>query len=199
MISYIQGQVMAVGKRHCTLLTSGGVGYRLALPAHTIGELPAAGENAALHTSLIVREDAMELYGFATPEERDTFVVLTGISRVGARTALAILSIFRPQELQDLVAREDARAFASVPGIGAKTSQHILLELKYKLKNIPSDTQRGASAAPSALADAMGALAGLGYAEEECGPLLRDLLKEEPDLAANELIRLALKKLGKGK
>ena len=100
----------------------------------TLSALPGKGEHIALYTSLAVREDALELFGFATFEERQTFEVLVSISKVGARTALSILSIYRPDDLRRIVFEEDVMALTRVSGIGKKTAQHVFLELKYKLK-----------------------------------------------------------------
>ena len=96
MIAYIEGRLAEVWGNACLVVTEGGVGYEVALPAHTLAALPGKGGSVALYTSLAVREDALELFGFASFEERQTFEVLVSISKVGARTALAILSIFGP-------------------------------------------------------------------------------------------------------
>ena len=100
MIAYLEGRLAEIWGNACLLVTEGGVGYEVALPAHTLAALPGRGEHLTLYTSLAVREDALELFGFATFEERQTFEVLVSISKVGARTALGILSIFRPDDLR---------------------------------------------------------------------------------------------------
>ena len=134
MIAYLEGRLAETWGNACLIVTEGGVGYEVALPAHTLAALPDRGEPLALYTSLAVREDALELFGFASFEERQTFEVLVSISKVGARTALAILSIFRPDDLRRLVLEDDVLALTRVSGIGKKTAQHVFLELKYKLK-----------------------------------------------------------------
>ncbi|MDO5484639.1 MAG: Holliday junction branch migration protein RuvA, partial [Desulfovibrionaceae bacterium] len=134
MIAYLEGRLAEIWGNRCLVITEGGVGYEVALPAHTLASLPARGRTVAFYTSLVVREDAQELYGFATFEERQTFEVLVSISKVGARTAIAILSIFRPDDLRRLVLEDDVLALTRVSGIGKKTAQHVFLELKYKLK-----------------------------------------------------------------
>ena len=134
MIAYLEGRLAETWGNACLIVTEGGVGYEVALPAHTLAALPDRGEQLALYTSLAVREDALELFGFASFEERQTFEVLVSISKVGARTALAILSIFRPDDLRRLVLEDDVLALTRVSGIGKKTAQHVFLELKYKLK-----------------------------------------------------------------
>ena len=201
MIAYIEGRLCESWNRSCLLVTDAGVGYEILLPAHTYASLPQSGERIGLYTSLIVREDAMELFGFETFSERQTFNVLTGISKVGARTALAILSIYRPEELKKAVLEDNVSALVKVSGIGQKTAQHIFLELKYKLasghlKNISGQTVK----APGGLyEDVLAALLNLGYPEEECAPKVQAVLSAEPDLDVGSAIRLALKAFAQGK
>lgn len=202
MIAYIEGRLAETWGNACLIVTEGGMGYEVALPAHTLAALPARGGTVAVYTSLAVREDALELFGFATFEERQTFQVLVSISKVGARTALSILSIFRPDDLRRIVIEEDVPALTRVSGIGKKTAQHIFLELKYKLK--VEDGPRAAALVSevrpgSVFRDVLDGLANLGYAEEECAPLVRKLLHDEPDLDVTGALRAALKALARGK
>ncbi|MDE6734881.1 MAG: Holliday junction branch migration protein RuvA [Desulfovibrio sp.] len=202
MIAYIEGRLGEVWGNACLVITEAGVGYALALPAHTFAALPAAGGQVAFYTFLCVREDALELFGFATFEERQTFETLLSISKVGARTALGILSTFRPADLRRLVLEDDVLALTQVTGIGKKTAQHIFLELKYKLKT--DDAPQAVMLAPdgrpgSVFRDALAGLANLGYSEGECAPLLREILHDEPDLDVTGALRAALKALAKGK
>ncbi|MGN0009076.1 MAG: Holliday junction branch migration protein RuvA [Desulfovibrionaceae bacterium] len=201
MIAYIEGRLMRVWGGSALVLTAGGVGYEVALPVHTMQGLPACGGQVCLYTSLAVREDALELFGFATWEERQTFEVLVGISRVGARTALAILGTFRPDELRRLVAEDNVEMLTKVSGIGKKTAQHIFLELKYRLKTeAEPQAEVLAGGAPGALfRDALDALGNLGYGEAEAAPVLRGLLREDPSLDVTGLLRGALKLMAKGK
>lgn len=200
MIAYVQGRLHEIWDKSCLILTPGGVGYRLILPAHTHADLPATGSEAGFYTSMAVREDAIELFGFATFEERQTFEILRAINKIGARTALAVLSTYRPGELKRIIADENINALIRVPGIGKKTAQHVYLELKYKLSGLES-VQAGGGGAPAGgiLADLVAALANLGYEEAECVDLGRDILKAEPDLDLGGAIRVALKRLAKGK
>ncbi|MBQ3060323.1 MAG: Holliday junction branch migration protein RuvA [Desulfovibrio sp.] len=202
MIAYLEGRLAEKWGNSCLLVTEGGVGYEVALPAHTMAALPGRGEMLALHTSLMVREDALELFGFASFEERQTFEVLVSISKVGARTALSILSIFRPDDLRRLVMEEDVLALTRVSGIGKKTAQHVFLELKYKLKvdDAPQTAVLPGGARPgSVFRDVLDGLANLGYAEEESAPLVKKILQEEPDMDVSEALRAALKALARGK
>ena len=199
MIAYVEGRYIAGTGNACVLVSEGGLGYEIFLPAHALAALPETGGQAAFYTCLVVREDAQELYGFPTWEERQTFVVLTSISKVGAKTALAVLSLFRPEDLRRIVFEDDVLALTRVSGIGKKTAQHVFLELKYKLK-IDGMPQSAALAAAGerpggVYRDALDGLANLGYPEEDVAPLLRQLLSEEPDLDLAAALRLALKKI----
>jgi Holliday junction DNA helicase RuvA len=203
MLAYIEGRLLERAETSCVLVTAGGVGYEIFLPEHALASLPAQGGMASFFTSFIVREDAQELFGFPTWDERQTFVLLRGINRVGARTALAILSQYRPDDLRRIVAEDDANALTRVPGIGKKTAQQIFLELKYKLK--PGDgpvsfsSPAGTAPANTVYRDALTGLANLGYDEDMAGPLLKEALAADPDLSVGEALRAVLKAVGKGK
>ena len=203
MLAYIEGRLLERAENSCVLVTAGGVGYEIFLPEHALASLPAQGGMASFFTSFIVREDAQELFGFPTWDERQTFVLLRGINRVGARTALAILSQYRPDDLRRIVADDDANALTRVPGIGKKTAQQIFLELKYKLKpgDGPISLSSPGAAAPgsSVYRDALTGLANLGYDEDSAGPLLKEALAADPDLSVGEALRAVLKAVGKGK
>ncbi len=202
MIAYVEGPLVQVTDNSVVLNTSGGVGYEVYIPGHSLTRLPAVGQPLALYTVHVVREDAQELFGFETWDERSTFLILTSISKVGARTALAMLSVFRPDDLRNLVIDDDPDSLTRVPGIGKKTAQHIFLELKYKLNisSVSSTTGSGASSkASSVYKDTVTGLAGLGYSEEEAGGIVRQLLKADPDLDVSEALRAALKSLAKGR
>lgn len=200
MIAYLEGRLSDVSPTAAVVITEGGVGYEVFLPGHTLSRLPAKGAQVIWHICHIVREDAQELFGFESWDERQTFRVLTGISKVGARTALAMLSVYRPDDLRRLVVEDDLNALTRVPGIGKKTAQHILLELKYKLKTGDAASfQTGSGQPASVLRDVLDGLAGLGYSEDEAGPLVRSVLKDDPDLDVSEALRATLKALAKGR
>ena len=203
MLAYIEGRLLERAENSCVLVTAGGVGYEIFLPEHALASLPAQGGMASFFTSFIVREDAQELFGFPTWDERQTFVLLRGINRVGARTALAILSQYRPDDLRRIVAEDDANALTRVPGIGKKTAQQIFLELKYKLKPgdgpVPLSAPGFAAPANTVYRDALTGLANLGYDEDMAGPLLKEALAADPDLSVGEALRAVLKAVGKGK
>jgi Holliday junction DNA helicase RuvA len=166
------------------LVDAGGVAYEVDVPMSTFYALPAPGESVTLHTHLSVKEDAHALYGFATLEERTVFRQLIRISGVGPRTALAVLSGLSVAELAQAVAAQEPGRLVKVPGIGRKTAERLLLELKGKL----------AEAAPGALregaSDVVDALVGLGYHEKEARAALKGL---PPGTPVAEAIRYALK------
>jgi Holliday junction DNA helicase RuvA len=201
MLAYMEGRVLEIAENACVLLTAGGVGYEIFLPAQALARLPEKGGQAAFHTLFVVREDAQELFGFPTRDERETFRILLGINRVGARTALAILSLFRPDDLRRIVAEDDVTALTRVSGIGKKSGQQIFLELKYKLKadGLPVLLPPGMDRPGSVFRDALAGLVNLGYAEGDVSPVLKDVLTGEPDLDAGSALRAALKALARGK
>jgi Holliday junction DNA helicase RuvA len=164
-----------------------GVGYELDVPMSTFYSLPATGEAVTLHTHLVVREDAQALYGFYTLEERAAFRQLIRIAGVGARTALAVLSGMSVAELAQAVAAQEAARLTRVPGIGKKTAERLLLELKGKLAEAkPAGASGGA--------DVLNALLALGYNEKEALQATRGLA---PGLSVAEGIRAALKSLAR--
>ena len=194
MIAYIEGRLGDVWNNSCLIITTNGLGYALALPNHTLSHLPAKGELISLYTSLQVREDSQELFGFETWDERQTFEILISISKVGARTALAILSLYRPDDLRRLVLEDDMLALTKVSGIGKKTGQHIFLELKYKLKvdSMPAFIQDN-SIGNTVLKDVLDGLSNLGYNQDETYPIAKKILSEEPDLDVSSALRSVLK------
>ncbi len=199
MIAYLEGRVGQVFEDGCLVITAGGVGYEVGLPTHTLATLPSTGETVCLYTITVVREDALELYGFASWDERRTFLILTSISKVGAKTATAILSTFRPDDLRRLVLDDDYLLLTQVPGIGKKTAQHIFLELKYKLAAGEADMAAitGGGKTGTLMRDVITGLTNLGYDEMEAGQAVKEALAAEPDLDVSGALRAALKALGK--
>ncbi|HEU5282341.1 MAG TPA: Holliday junction branch migration protein RuvA [Burkholderiales bacterium] len=169
-----------------------GVAYELDVPMSTFYNLPASGARITLHTHLVVREDAHLLFGFASDSERQAFRQLLKISGIGARTALAVLSGMSVDELQQAVAGQDAARLTRVPGIGRKTAERLLLELRGKLHSGAETASAGV--AQSARGDALNALLSLGYGEKEANAALSRLAS---DLNTSESIRQALRLLSK--
>ena len=200
MIAYLKGFLGERLEHGCLLVTASGVGYEVYLPGHTLSSLPARGEALELYICTVVREDAIELFGFASWDERQTFLVLTSISKVGAKTATAILGLLRPDDLRRIVAEDDWLMLTQVSGIGKKTAQHVFLELKYKLASsvagIPSISVQGQS---HLFKDVLAGLLNLGYDEQEALAVLKDVLTAEPDLDVSGALRAALKALARQK
>jgi Holliday junction DNA helicase RuvA len=169
-----------------------GVGYEVSVPMSTFFNLPGVGEAVVLLTHFVVREDAQLLYGFLSPAERDTFVELIKISGVGPRTALSILSGLSVAELAQAVTRQDAGRLVKVPGIGKKTAERLLLELKGKLG--PDLAASPSAALSDAQADIGQALQALGYNEREAQAALKALPAE---IGVSEGIKLALRALNR--
>ncbi len=174
------------------LIDVNGVGYEVDVPMSSYFPLPPAGQRVTLHTHLVVREDAQLLYGFLTLEERRAFRELLKIGGVGARIALAVLSGLSVEELVQAVAAQEPARLVRVPGIGRKTAERLLLELKGKL----GDAVAGESAGKvgEAAADIAQALEALGYSEREALAAVRAL---PPGTAVSDGIRLALKSLAR--
>jgi Holliday junction DNA helicase RuvA len=169
------------------LVDVGGVAYELDVPMSTFYNLPATGEAVTLFTHLAVREDAHTLYGFATLEERTAFRQLIRISGVGARTALAVLSGLSVGDLAEAVTLQEAARLTRIPGIGKKTAERLLLELKGKIAPVEKPQVSGAT-------DVVNALLALGYSEREALLAVKGLA---PGIAVAEGIRAALKALAK--
>ena len=174
------------------LVDVGGVGYEVDVPMSTFYLLPGLGERVTLLTHFVVREDAQLLYGFLAQQERATFRELVKISGVGPRTALSILSGLSVADLSQAVSRQEAGRLVKVPGIGKKTAERLLLELKGKLG--PDLALPAAAAASDAQADIAQALVALGYNERDANAALKAL---PPGVAVSEGIKLALKALSR--
>jgi Holliday junction DNA helicase RuvA len=169
-----------------------GVGYEIDVPMSTFYNLPATGEEVALFTHLVVREDAHQLYGFGTEGERHTFRQLLRISGVGARTALSVLSGLSVSDLREAVSTQDAGRLTKIPGIGKKTAERLLLELRDKLDGAATTT--AAARGGGQAADVTHALIALGYNDREAAWAVNQL---PAGLAVAEGIRQALRLLSK--
>jgi len=196
MIAMLRGEVALRCDDHIVVLCSG-VGYRAAVSAETLRHVPPAGKEVTLHTHLIAREDALTLYGFATEQERELFLMLLAVQAVGPKVALAVLSTLRPRELVVALAAGDAARLQAVPGIGKRTAERIIVELREKVDpsldelagagaRAPIVARRGGVSGPQALARA--GLLELGYRPDEVEQLLRDATGD----SAEELIGAAL-------
>ena len=189
MIAAVSGEVLSRRPDH-VVVEAAGVGYRLSVSTETLRSVPAVGKRVSLHAHLIARDDSMALYGFATEEERELFLLLIGVQSVGPKVALAALSGGPPRELIGALAAGDAARFQAVPGIGKRTAERIIVELREKVA--PGG---GAAAIVVSRGDdprmlARDGLLGLGFTHQEAGRLLDDA---PPDGSAEALIAHALR------
>lgn len=190
MIGRLTGILVEKNPPQITLDVAG-VGYEIDVPMSTFYHLPATGEKATLHTHLAVREDAHQLFGFATEAERTAFRQLLKVAGVGARTALALLSGLSVGELAQAVAAQETGRLTKIPGIGKKTAERLLLELRDRMKGVVAVSPAAAQTAPN---DILNALLALGYNEREAQAALKAL---PADVSVSDGIRQALKSLSK--
>jgi holliday junction DNA helicase RuvA len=187
VIASVSGKVLTRRPDH-VVVEAAGVGYRLAISAETLRSVPAVGEGVALHAHLIARDDAMSLYGFAAEEERDLFLLLISVSGVGPKVAIAALSGGPVRELLGAIASGDAKRFQAVPGIGKRTAERIIVELRERVD--AAGEGDGPAAAPGGPhAEAREGLLGLGYTGSEAERLLATATGGSPE----ELIASALR------
>ena len=179
-----------------------GVGYRCYTSQNTMNKIGSINSQAVLYTQLVVREDAMELYGFYNIRELELFKLLCTVSGVGAKVALAILSELRPEQLALAVSMGDSKMLTRASGVGNKLAQRIILEMKDKIKKLGIASENTASGAPSAavvsaaanISQAVGALAVLGYTPDDVIPFMTDI---DPDMPVEQIIAKTLRAIGK--
>ena len=193
MIAMVRGEVAVRRPDHVVVLAAG-VGYRLAVSAHTLARVPAAGNEALLHAHLVLRDDGMHLFGFASEEERELFHMLTGVQSVGPKVALAVLSGGPPRELLAAVAAGDTARLQSVPGIGKRTAERIVVELRDRAADLMGagaslGVTMGVPADPQS--EATVALQQLGYKPAEAQRMVKEAAAAGDDTAM--IIRKALK------
>ncbi|MEZ5176009.1 MAG: Holliday junction branch migration protein RuvA [Acidimicrobiia bacterium] len=188
MIGRLRGAIVDRGPES-VILDVGGVGYTVAVTPRTLSELSALGEAAVLHTHLHVREDQLALFGFMSTEERNLFQVLLGISGVGPKVALAILATLTPTDLSRAVHSGDTSALTTVPGIGKRSAEKLMVELRPRM-----DIDIGSGAVSGSMSEARAALEGLGYAPDEIRGVLGAL---SPDLPVADLVKRSLQELGR--
>jgi Holliday junction DNA helicase RuvA len=191
VIALVAGEVAVRRPDHVVIETAGGVGYRLAVSGETLRHVPAVGRNVSLHAHLVVRDDALALYGFATEEERDLFLMLLGVQSVGPKVALAVLGGGTPRDLVRALAAGDTARLQAVPGIGKRTAERIVVELREKV-GVPepaADAPITVSRGDDPRLVARDGLLELGFAPAEAQKLLDDAAGD----TAEELLASALK------
>lgn len=205
MISSLTGTVDHVGL-HQTVLNVSGVGMLVHATPHTLAGL-RLGETGMLHTSLVVREDSLTLYGFGSPDEREVFEVLLGVSGIGPRLALAVLAVHTPEAVRVAASSGDDKAFTKVPGIGPKGARRMILELADKL--VPTGAEESAVGPAAAMPAAapwtdqvLEALTGLGWSEKDAEKAVTSTLAHQPELEeagdVGAVLRATLRHLGQG-
>jgi holliday junction DNA helicase RuvA len=189
VIASVRGEVLSrMGGE--VVIEAAGVGYRLAVSSETLSAVPAAGEQARLFTHLVLRDDGINLYGFSSQAERELFLMLIGVQSVGPKVALAVLSGGTPRELLNAIASGDSARFQAVPGIGKRTAERIIVELREKVAGKVSDeivVRHTPSDDPRTLARE--GLLGLGFSPQEADGMLNEAAGETPE----DLIAEALK------
>lgn len=191
MIASVRGTVLVRRPDHVVVET-GGIGYRLAVSAETLKSVPAHGKEVMLHTHMVVREDSISLYGFASEEERDLFVHLNSVSGIGPKVALAVLGTGSPRELVRAIATGDAKRFQAAPGVGKRTAQRLVMELRERVAGELAETSEPQvePQGDDARLLAREGLVGLGYSLLEA----ERLLEGEADGTPEELIQRALRR-----
>lgn len=187
MISFVEGEV-AEKRDGRVVIAAQGVGYDISVPASTVATLPPVGRVARVHTRMVIRDDAMHLYGFSSVEERELFDLLTSVTGVGPKVGLAFLSALTPTALRRAVATGDVAALTVVSGVGRKVAQRVVLDLKDRLggAGIPMD---------GPMAEVREALLALGITQQEASEATAGL---EPDAPTEDLLRAALQRVGRG-
>lgn len=210
MITHIRGRLVSK-KPGQAIVEAGGLGYELAVPLSTFLALPEPPSEIALFTRLVIREESWDLYGFMTDLERESFLALTSVTRIGPKLALTIISALEPGELARALMTRDLSALAGIKGIGAKTAERLMVELKDKAPRLaalaglePGALKALAAAGPEAAGpgedEALSALVNLGYTQAESAKAVRQARSEAgPEADLGTVLRLALKALTQGK
>ena len=190
MIALVRGEVAVRRGDHVVVLANG-VGYRLAVSAETLRHVPAVGKPVTLHSHLVVRDDALALFGFATEEERDLFLALVGVQSVGPKVALAVLSGGTPRELVKALACGDVARLQAVPGIGKRTAERIIVELREKVGGAVLEDEVAISRGDDPRRLARDGLVELGFNVVEADELLRDAPDDTPEALIASALRIA--------
>ena len=190
MIALISGEV-ALRRATYVVVDCGGVGYQLTVSAETLSHVPAVGEQVVLHTQLVVRDDALALYGFATEEERELFLMLLSVQSVGPKVAIAVLSGGPPAELVAALAAGDTGRFQAVPGIGKRTAERIIVELREKVASVVPEQPIRITRREDPRSLAREGLVELGYSLQEADRLLDGASGERAEELIAEALRMA--------
>ena len=200
MYSYIKGELVEI-QPESIVVEAGQIGYEIRMPANMVGRLGGIGQSVKVYTYLHVKEDLMELYGFLSRDDLQVFRLLLGVNGIGPKGALAILTTLTPDDLRIAVLGEDVKASAKAPGIGSKTAQRVILELKDRLSlvpvagNVSPAAQAISQDSSSAVkAEAVQALVALGYSSSEAWKSVGKI-ELAPEMTVEELLKLCLKQM----
>ncbi len=193
MYEYISGRLVELTPSHA-VLDVGGVGYHVLISLQTFSQIEGSAQ-ARLYIHYIVREDAQLFYGFASKPERELFRHLIAVSGVGGNTARAILSTYSPDELQRIIATENAVLLKNVKGLGLKTAQKIIVELSGKLTDLGAGAVVATGGRKGVVDEALAALTALGFARSMAEKAVQSAVREHPDSSVEDLVRLSLKRL----
>jgi Holliday junction DNA helicase RuvA len=197
MIGYLKGKIISK-KPTKLLLDVNGVGYNLNISINTFEKIGDVGETCELHTYLNVKEDALDLYGFASEGEKEMYQVLIKVNGVGPKLALNILSGIQFDELKEAINTSDVSRIVAVPGIGRKTAERLVIELKDKVDAISDSESHGAAAGSFTVrSDAVAALVTLGYNPKTVNPVVRKVLDSNPQISIEDLIKESLAMINK--
>ena len=204
MIQYIHGTLSEISDG-LIIVEASGVGYGINVPSTVIGELPAVGTEVRIYTYYSVKEDSQSLFGFLYKEDREMFTQLIGVNGIGPKGALSILSVLRPDDLRMAIMTGDAKAISSAQGIGKKTAERVILDLKDKIGDLSSmysgnltadlggrPAGRGASISAGPMAEAIEALVALGYSRMEAGRAVGSVILDD-NMTTEDVLKAALK------
>ncbi|MBU4193392.1 MAG: Holliday junction branch migration protein RuvA [Actinobacteria bacterium] len=195
MISYLEGKVIEKNVDYLVVLV-GGLGFEVRAPAGTIEKAPAVGGNVSLFTYLHVRQDVLQLYGFGSTRARGLFIKLMSVSGFGAAKALSVLSIFSPEGFGDIIARGDADALTMIPGVGKKSAQRLLLEMRDKIE-LAFEEVGMPEGLRASRREAVEALVQLGYSRGEAHDALKKYPADDGEAGVEEMLQFALKNINR--
>jgi Holliday junction DNA helicase RuvA len=193
MITHIQGRLVEKNPTD-VIIDCQGIGYFINISLHTFSQLPT-GENVTLFTHLLVREDAHILYGFSGRTEREIFKLLISVSGIGASTARTMLSSLSPDQVKEAIATEDIASIQSVKGIGLKTAQRVIIELKDKIIKVYGLDEVSVSSSNTNKNEALSALETLGFMRKQVEKVCEKIIKQDPEASVESIIKQALKNL----
>lgn len=194
MISYLKGTLQDKSAEHLVVLV-GGVGFEVRVPAGTINKAPDVGGEISLHTYLHVRQDVLQMYGFDSPRARDLFIKLMSVSGFGSAKALAVLSVFPPERFEKFIQAGDADALTVIPGVGRKSAERLLLEMRDKIGTVTEDVAAMPEGPRLAFQEALEALVQLGYTRIEAHDALRRFPAGEGEPRVEDMLQFALKNM----